>query len=158
MRKRRTTPAEQKRMMKEEVKDEEAVKEDVKDEVLSVSEDSLEDVKDAVKEEEDEATEATEATMIKFLMNASWEDKLDKDDWITLDDSVLRRLGASWEEVVEVVRTSARGCQPRFEMTISGPRSWLRATNCSFYRTRSLERVAARQAWLARQAPGCPFN
>merc|ERR1712127_462838 len=99
-----TTPEEQKRLRmtySEEEAPEEAVKEDVKEDEEEVPSDS------------EVVPSPVERTMIKFLRYNAFDDNLlDNEDWIKLDDSVLRRLGphhgssASWEEVVEVVRTS----------------------------------------------------
>ena len=154
MRRRRTTPAEQKLLRRKYCEEEAPEEEAPEEEALSVKEeeDSLE-VEEALSVKEEEASDNIPdkplcMVMAKFLRYTAFvENLLDEGDWIELDDSVLCRLRTSLEEVVEVVRTSntrwdyARGYQPRFEMTISGRHTWLRATNCSFYRNRSLERA-----------------
>ena len=142
---------------KEDVKEEENEEEaeevlSVKDEVISVKEEEAEEVLSVKEEEEEEisvkeeggrSSSVVERRMAKFLRYDAFVDNLlDKEDWIQLDDSVLLcRLRVSWQDVVEVVRTSIKRGQPRFEMTISGRCTWLRATRCSFYRQRSLERA-----------------
>ena len=135
---------------KEDVKEEENEEEaeevlSVKDEVISVKEEEAEEVLSVKEDEEEEEDKPSvvERRMAKFLRYDAFVDNLlDKEDWIQLDDSVLLcRLRVSWQDVVEVVRTSIKRGQPRFEMTISGRRTWLRATRCSFYRQRSLERA-----------------
>ena len=135
IRDRRTTPEEQKQLSEHEKS-----LEDVKKEAVEEEEDSL---VLSVKEEEDSPVKVEEEdkplciVMAGFLRYGAYmEGLLDNEDWISLDDTVLHKLRASWEEVVEVVRTS----DTRFELKISGPHSWLRATRCSFYRQRALAR------------------
>ena len=144
---RKTTPEEQKQLREHEKSLEDVKKETVEEEedslVLSVNEEEAEDEEDSpVNVEEEEAEEEEDKPlciiMARFLRYEAYMDGLlDEDDWLSLDEGVLLKLRASWEEVVEVVRTS----DTRFELTISGPHTWLRATRCSFYRQRSLERA-----------------
>ena len=139
---RKTIPEEQKQLREHEKSLEDVKKEAVEEEedslVLSVKEEDDSPVKVEEEEAEEEEDKPLCIVMAIFLRyDAYRECLLDEEDWISVDDSVLHRLRATWEEVVEVVRTS----DTRFELTISGPHSWLRATRGPFYRQRSLERA-----------------
>ena len=82
-------------------------------------------------------------TMAMFLRyKAHQENLLDHDDWIQVDEDLLCRLQGTFAEVMQVVQQSCSpGVEPRFELRISGPRVWLRATNAARYRGRAYSGV-----------------
>ena len=80
--------------------------------------------------------------MATFLRhNAYNEDLLGEDGWVPLCDA-LPRLHCTAAEVAKAVQLSDRyddewGLGARFEMYISGSRTWIRATDGAYYRQRS---------------------
>ena len=70
------------------------------------------------------------AKLKRFANTALTAELLGEDDWILLTEKMLCRLGCCHTEVMQVVRRSYNEMnKPNFEMKISGPRTWIRASN-----------------------------
>ena len=105
---------------------------------------TLQNVSNAMPNDNDNEDWMTQLShnMATFLRhNAYDEDLLGEDGWVPLHDA-LPRLHCTAAEVAKAVQLSDRyddewGSGARFEMYISGSRTWIRATDGAYYRQRS---------------------
>ena len=116
-------------------------------------------------EEENEEDEASQCLrklghdMAKFLRYTAYDECiLDEKDWIRLR-VVVGRLQSTYREVVKAVRLSDRltdqwGVKPRFDLWMSGSKTWIKANDGEYYRLRSQAKHSSseRQANQQRQA------